>query len=265
MSKNGYSPEEFLICAIARLLEGAGHVAVGAISPIPGCAALLAREISGSQEAGTGAAPDDPGQGQKTNLLRVSIIHGDANNPFTDGGRELFDCAGQGRVDVFFLGGAQIDGEANINLLGTGPYPKLEKRFPGSFGSAFMYFQVPKVILFAPEHSPRVLVDRVDFISAPGTSPPEVNRPGGPKALVTGLAVMSFDAAQKRFALVSVHPGVTVEDVRDNTGFDFHIPENVPETPLPEPARLKLLRGPIGAEIAKTYPDFAGRVFGARA
>ncbi len=247
MSKNGYSPEEFLICTIARLLEGAGHVAVGAISPIPGCAALLAREVS-EKEA-----------------VRVSIIHGDANNPFTDGGRELFDCAGQGRVDVFFLGGAQIDGEANINLLGTGPYPKLEKRFPGSFGSAFMYFQVPKVILFAPEHSSRVLVDKVDFISAPGTSPPEVNRPGGPKALVTGKSLMSFDAGRKRFSLVSVHPGQTVEDVRDNTAFDFDVADDVAETPAPEPERLKLLRGPIGAEIAKTYPDFAGRVFGARA
>ena len=261
MSKNGDSPEEFLICAIARLLEGAGHVAVGAISPIPGCAALLAREVS-KQEAGTGASPD---RDKEQEAVQVSIIHGDANNPFTDGGRELFDCAGQGRIDVFFLGGAQIDGEANINLLGTGPYPKLEKRFPGSFGSAFMYFQVPKVILFAPEHSSRVLVDHVDFISAPGTSPPEVHRPGGPKALITGMSLMSFDAGLKRFSLVSVHPGQTVEDVRDNTGFDFDAPENVPETPPPEPERLKQLRGPIGAEIAKTYPEFAGRVFGARA
>ena len=264
MSKNGYCQEEFLICAIARLLEDAGHVAVGALSPIPGCAALLAREVS-QQEAGTGAADAGPGQGQKKAPVRVSIIHGDTNNPFTDGGRELFDCAGQGRVDVFFLGGAQIDGEANINLLGTGDYPKLEKRFPGSFGSAFMYFQVPKVILFAPEHSPRVLVDRVDFISAPGTSPPEVNRPGGPKALITGLTVMSFDAARKRFTLVSIHPGVTLQDVRDNTGFDFDVPDDVPETPEPETERLGLLRGSIGAEIAKTYPDFAGRVFGAQA
>ncbi len=244
MSKNGYSPEEFLICAIARLLEGAGHVAVGAISPIPGCAALLAREVS-EKEA-----------------VQVSIIHGDANNPFTDGGRELFDCAGQGRVDVFFLGGAQIDGEANINLLGTGAYPEIEKRFPGSFGSAFMYFVIPKVILFAPEHSSRVLVDKVDFISAPGTSPPEVRRPGGPKALLTGRCRMSFDARKKRFTLVSVHPGVTVEEVRDNTGFDFDAPGDVPETPEPEADRLELLRSSIGAEIGKTYPEFAARAFG---
>ncbi|MCH7833258.1 MAG: CoA synthetase, partial [Proteobacteria bacterium] len=161
----------------------------------------------------------------------------------------------------------QIDGEANINLLGLGPYPKIEKRFPGSFGSAFMYFTVPKVILFAPEHSRRVLVERVDFISAPGTSPPGVRRPGGPKALVTGLCLMSFEAGKKRFRLQSVHPGHTLEEIRDNTGFDFDLPEEggeggaVPETPGPEPERLQLLRSTIAAEIAKTYPDFAARVF----
>jgi len=243
MNAARHSPEEFLVAAIARLLEGAGHVAIGALSPIPGCAALLAREVGGGQP-------------------RVSIIHGDANNPFTDGGRELFDCAGQGRIDVFFLGGAEIDGRADINLVGTGGYPKPRKRFPGSFGSALMYFVVPKVILFAPEHSRRVLVEKVDFVSAPGTSPPEVRRPGGPKALVTGLCLMAFDPARHRFRLESVHPGHTVEEVRDTTGFDFDVPDAVPETPAPEADRLALLRTVIAAEIAKTYPDFAARVFG---
>ena len=239
-----FSREEFLICVIARLLEGAGHVAVGAASPIPGSAALLMRAVSGGD-------------------LRVSLVHARAGNPFTDGGREIFDAAGQGRVDVFFLGGGQIDGAANVNLVGTGPYPNLEARFPGSFGSAFMYFVVPKVILFREAHSRRVFVPRVDFISAPGSSPPEVHRPGGPFALVTGLCVMAFDKERRRFRLDSVHPGHTVEEVRDHTGFDFDFAAKVGETPPPEPERLAVLRGRIGAEIADTYPDFAARVFGA--
>ena len=251
MSAAGYAPEELLISVFAALLEGAAHVAVGAISPIPGSAALLAR-----------ARAREKGEAE----IRVSIIHGDANNPFTDGGRELFDCAGQGRIDAFFLSGAEIDGEANINLLGLGPYPDLDKRFPGSFGSAYVYFVIPKIILFAPEHSKRVLVDRVGFISAPGTSPQGVHRPGGPKALVTGKCRMSFDAEKKRFTLETVHPGVTVEDVRDTTGFDFDMPEGgaetVAETPTPDEATLDLLRAEIAPEIAKTYPDFAKRVFG---
>jgi glutaconate CoA-transferase subunit B len=246
MSVPTYRPEELLINIFAGLLNGVGHVAVGALSPIPGCAALLMQELA--RQKGN----DD---------VQVSIIHGDANNPFTDGGRELFDCAGQGRIGAFFLGGAEIDGEANINLLGVGPYPDLDKRFPGSFGSAFVYFVIPKIILFAPEHSKRVLVDKVEFISAPGTSPPEVHRPGGPKALVTGKCQMSFDATAKRFTLVSTHPGVSVEDIRDNTGFDFDVADDVAETPVPDAERLQLLRGVIGPKIAKTYPDFAARIF----
>jgi glutaconate CoA-transferase subunit B len=250
MSEAEYSHEELLICTFAHLLDGFGHVAVGAISPIPGSAALLAQARAR----------------EKGGDMRVSIIHGDANNPFTDGGRELFDCAGQGRIDAFFLGGAEIDGEANINLLGLGPYPDLDKRFPGSFGSAYVYFVIPKIILFAPEHSKRVLVERVNFISAPGTSPPDVHRPGGPKALVTGKCRMSFDAGAKRFTLETVHPGVTVEEVKDNTGFDFDLPEggaeNVTETPAPAANELEILRADIAPEIAKTYPDFAKRVFG---
>ena len=239
-----YQPEEFLISVITGLLcqPQIKHVAVGAASPIPGAGALLAQKTSGQP-------------------LDVTIIHGVANNAFTDGGRELFDCAGQGRIDAFFLSGAQIDGQANINLLGTGDYPDLERRFSGSFGSAFMYFTVPHVILFRPEHTRRVFVEKVDFISAPGISPPDVQRKGGPKALVTELCLMSFNAAKEQFRLESVHPGHSVEEVLDHTGFAIDVPENVPTTQAPSDQQLALLRTSIAPEIAKTYPDFAERVF----
>ena len=101
----------------------------------------------------------------------------DTGNPFTEGSRELFDLAGQGRIDVFFLGGAQIDGEANINLVRADG-----RRFPGSFGSAFMYSVVKSTILFREEHSRRVLVPKVEFISARGD----------PAALLTGKALFSW-------------------------------------------------------------------------
>lgn len=239
-----YKPEEFLITVLADHLSQPNirHVAVGAASPIPGAAALLAQKIGGG-------------------ALDVTIIHGNANNAFTDGGRELFDCAGQGRIDAFFLGGVQIDGQANINLVGTGNYPDLERRFPGSFGSAYMYFTVPNVILFRPEHSRRVFVETVDFISAPGVSPPDVQRSGGPKALITELCIMSFDADRGSFQLESVHPGRSVEEVLDNTGFKFVIPDQVPQTQTPTEPILALLRDSIGPEIAKTYPGFADQVF----
>jgi glutaconate CoA-transferase subunit B len=238
-----FSHEELLIEVIARLLEGVRHVAVGASSPIPGTASLLAR----ARSHGT---------------MRVSVLGSRRHNCFTDGGRELFDCAAQGRIDAFFLGGGQIDGEANVNLVGTGGYPATEVRFPGSFGSPYLYFLIPRVILFREEHSPRVLVPRVDFISAPGTSPPGVWRRGGPAALVTGRALFSFDRERKRFRLESVHPGHTVADVVAATGFAFEAPATVPETPGPDAAALALIRGPVGDEIAETYPKFAAETLG---
>jgi glutaconate CoA-transferase subunit B len=235
-------PRELLITCIARLLEGLRHVAVGASSPIPAAAATLVRvqdEIAGREP------------------LRISILGSEAHNFFTDGGVELFDCAAQGRVDAFFLGGGQIDGQGNINLVGSGEYPQSAVRWPGSFGSSFMYFVVPRVILFREEHSPRVFVERVDFISAPGTSAANVERRGGPYALLTGMALFSFDRTRSRFRLESVHPGFTAADVRAATGFDYDATDHVPETAPPDAATLALLRGRVRKDLAETYPRFA--------
>ena len=183
---------------------------------------------------------------------------------FTDGARELFDCAGQGRIDVFFLSGGQIDGEGNINLVSVGDYDHPKARFPGSFGSAYLYYVVPKVILFRVEHSRRTLVPKVDFISAPGGSPDNVFRPGGPIALVTNRCLFDFDRARRRFRLASVHPGHSVAEVIENTGFDFDRPADVPVTPAPSADTLHLMRSVVAPMLAEVYPQFARSVFGDR-
>jgi glutaconate CoA-transferase subunit B len=137
----------------------------------------------------------------------------------------------------------------------------VEARFPGSFGSAFMYFAAHRTILLREEHSRRVLVPKVDFISAPGWSAPEVWRRGGPQALVTGKAVFAWQKEKRRFRLESVHPGVTAAEVRESTGFEYDAPTEVPRTEIPSSADLDLLRGPIASRIAPNYPDFARRVW----
>ena len=232
-----YQREELLACVIARLIGDARHVAVGAASPIPATGAFLLK--------------------QKHPSLRISLLQRRTGNPFTQGSRELFDLAGQGRIDVFFLGGAQIDGEANINLVEAEG-----RRFPGSFGSAFMYFTAGKTILFREEHSPRVLVKKVDFVSAPGWSPPGVERRGGPVALLTGKALFKWQADKRRFLLESVHPGTSAEALRGVTGFDYDAPAQVPDTAPPTAADLILLRGAVAQPIAENYPEFARRVWG---
>jgi glutaconate CoA-transferase subunit B len=199
----------------------AKHVAVGAASPIPAAGVFL--------------------QKHRNPELRVSMLHKRKGNPFTEGSRELFDLAGQGRIDVFFLGGAQIDGEGSINLVRAHG-----RRFPGSFGSAFLYPVVPKVILFREEHSARVLVPKVEFVSARGK----------PAALLTGKALFSW---RERFYLESMHEEA---DIRAETGFEFDGPARPPLTPPPSAEELALLRGPVARAIAADYPDFAKRVWG---
>jgi len=237
---SAFSRTELLITVIARLLRGCRHVAVGASSPIPGSGTLLARSLSDGQ-------------------MRVSVLGSRRNNFFTNGSVELFDLAAEGRIDAFFLGGGQIDGHGNINLVGIGNYPRGNVRWPGSFGSAYLYYLVPRVILFREEHTRRVMVPQVDFISAPGTSD-GVHRPGGPYAMVTGLGLFYFDRDRKRFSLASVHPGHSVEEIRDNTGFDFDCPPAVPETTAPDAQMLAMIRGAIRMEIAETYPRFASQM-----
>src|SRR5262245_17764951 len=190
-----YAKEELLACVIARLLDGARHAAIGASSPIPASGCFLKRISNPS--------------------FRVSLQQRRAANPFTEGSRELFDLAGQGRIDVFFLGGAQIDGTGAINLVRADG-----KRFPGSFGSAYRYPAVRNVILFREEHSMRTLVKKVEFASARGT----------PKALLTGKALFMWQKDKKRFRLESTHEK---EDIRPVTGFDFDAPSAVPVTPPP--------------------------------
>jgi glutaconate CoA-transferase, subunit B len=226
--------QELLACLIARLIADARHVAVGAASPIPATACELLRA-----------------QGRPLRATRLHKRHG---NPFSEGSRELFDLAGQGRIDYFFLGGAQIDGEANINLVRAEG-----RRFPGSFGSAFMYFTC-RTILLREEHSRRVLVPRVEFISAPGSSPSDVVRRGGPVALVTGKALFRWQPEKRRFRLESVHPGHSAAEVREASGFDYDAGD-VPTTAQPGADELELLRGPVAQAIAVDYPEFARRVW----
>ena len=230
---NSYTATELMIALLSREVMGLGHVVVGALSPLPAAAALLA---------------------QASGPTRATILGSRRYNSFTEGARELFDCAAEGRIDAFFLSGGQIDESANINLVGIGDPARPKVRFPGSFGSAYLYFLVPKIVLFREEHSRRSLVPKVDFISAPGLSPPNVYRRGGPKVLVTGLARFSFD---RRFRLESIHPGHDLQEVEAATGFDFDRADPVVETPAPTSDELTLIRGRIREELAEAYPLFA--------
>ena len=216
-----------MIGVIARLLSGLRHVAVGASSPVPAAAALLARERAAGR-------------------LTVSILGSAHANPFTDGGRELFDCAAQGRLDAFFLSGAQIDATGAVNLLGLGRPDRLERRFLGNFGAPYLAALVPQVILFRTDHGPKSLVEKVDFVTAPG-------REG--RWLVTDRAL--FRRCGGRFVLVSRHPGETLAGLRAATGFAFEVEAAAGTTPPLDEAAVALLRERVAPVLRQVYPVFA--------
>ena len=210
----------FLAAVLADRVAESRTIAVGTNSPIPAAATLLAQ--------------------MRRPRTIISILGSARHNPFTDGGRELFDFAAQGRLDAFFLGGGQIDGTGHVNLVQAG-----KTRFPGSYGSAYLMALVPNIVLFRDEHSPRVLVPQVEFVSAAGQ----------PKALVTGRAVFRF--AKGHFVLASAHPGESEDGIRTQTGFAFATAEDFAPTPGPSPQDLDWLSGPIAENLAPLYPRFA--------
>jgi glutaconate CoA-transferase, subunit B len=154
------------------------------------------------------------------------------------------------RRGVFYCGGLQLDRFGNSNLIGIGPDPRrLRVRGPGPVGTCNATVQNARYHLVTTVHTPDVLVERCDFVSALGYgdgSPGLRERLGlparGPGFVVTPLCVFDFDPESRRARLHSVHPGVEVEEVRERTGFDFEAPELCPVTAGPDPDELLILR-----------------------
>ncbi len=148
---------------------------------------------------------------------------------------ELFDLELRGAFDVMFLSGLQIDRHGNVNLVGVGTWSAPRLRGPGSVGLELAPCARRRVAFFR-RHTPQVFVERVDFVSAPGYAHSLTEF-----WVVTDLAVLDFDA-EGRMRVVWRHPGVSVDQIRENTGFDLVIPADVPETPPPTSEELRLLR-----------------------
>jgi len=151
---------------------------------------------------------------------------------------------------VFFIGGVQVDQYGNSNLIGAGPdYGHLRFRGPGSVGTSTITSYVNHYYIVLNSHSPRILVERCDFISALGWGPggADARRQlgltgGGPRYCLTPLCVMDFTENEKRMRLHSLHPGVPEEDVHARTGFKLERPAQIPTTPPPSSQELHLLR-----------------------
>ena len=241
-----YNSMELMICIAARYLKDGSSVVVGTGAPC--AAAMLAQKTTAPNllilfEAG-GIAPELP-------TMPVSV--GDSRTTWralmASSMTETMTLAARGMVDYAFLGGAQIDQFGNLNSTMIGSdyrHPKV--RLPGSGGACDLATNCWHTIVITP-HEKRRLVERVDFITSPGYLTGGKSREAaglpagsGPYKIITNLAVMGFENPDRRMQVESLHPQVTLEQVRENTGFNLLVSKNLTTTEPPIPESLKILR-----------------------
>ena len=153
-----------------------------------------------------------------------------------------------GHFQIMFLSGVQIDKQGNVNNSWIGGIEQRKVRLPGGAGGAELVKLFDRTILFRTKHTRRVFVVRVDFITYPGWIDSVTWRRGGPEKVITNLAIMDFDKESRLMRLESLHRGVSLANVRENTGFDLIIPDKVPETEPPTREQVELLRRKIDPE-----------------
>jgi glutaconate CoA-transferase subunit B len=148
-----------------------------------------------------------------------------------------------GLIDVGFLGASQIDRFGNINTTVIGGYDTPKVRLPGSGGACEIAINAKKVFVIMPQ-SKRSFVERVDFVTSPGRVAGE--RPtgwgAGPSVVVTGLGVYRFGRESGEMELASLHPGVSLQQARDNTAWDLKVAADLEETRPPTDEELRLIR-----------------------
>lgn len=239
-----YNDDELMVVLMSREVRDGEVSACGALSQIPAAALLLAKELH---------APD-------AELIILNTVF----RPFGTS-RQFHFLAQRGELGLFFASGVQIDRQGNYNLHQLGrDHDRPDVRFPGGYGGGLIYYAARRTVLFRTEHTRRSLVEKVDYISAAGSSPPEVLRLGGPSKLITPKATFAFDASAGCLRLESIHPAYTFDDVRENTGFDLGVKE-APGTKPPTAEELATLRGAIRRKMIETdtYARWAERALAA--
>lgn len=243
--QDSYTTDEMMTVAAARELRDGVVCFVGI--GLPSEAANLARATHAPNcvlvyESGTiGAKPD---------VLPLSIGDGELAE-YADAVvavPEIFNYWLQaGRIDVGFLGGAQVDRFGNINTTVIGPYDKPRVRLPGAGGAPEIAASAREVIMILRQ-SPRSFVERLDFVTSVGYRTGGASRAqlgylgNGPTTVITDLGIMRPDPATRELVLVALHPGATVEQARAATGWQLQVAAELQTTPRPTEGELRVLR-----------------------
>ena len=239
--------DELVVAALASAFDDDIRAFNGAASFVPVTALMLARATHApglTWAAGSIAVDPRPAEIPESTL---SDALWDGATMYQSSAFDFWPYAQNGRLNAFCFRGAQIDARGNVNNSVIGDYERPKIRLPGGGGMADLGCLCERVFLWSTTHNLRTFVERLDFRSGIGYGDGPGHRErlglrGGPQLCVTDLAVMDFDPVEQRMRLRSVHPGVTVERVREATGFELISEGEIPETPPPTPAQVRLIR-----------------------
>ena len=247
-----YTIDELMISVMAGYFEEGDQACNGMASFLPVSAFMLARRTHAPGlvwlAGATGLDPRPakvPASTLESPLWSNSVMYMEQFGDF-------WNYALNGRwLQKFCVGAAQLDmyGNANNSVIGS-DYHAPKVRLPGTAGLGDMGSIGKLLYYWNPNHNPRSLVAKVDFISAAGylgggAEREDLGLTGGPQAVVTNLAVLDFEPETKRMRLKSVHSGVTVDDVQGLTGFQLLVDGDVAVTVAPSEEQVRLIRDEI--------------------
>jgi glutaconate CoA-transferase, subunit B len=240
-----YKPNELLICLASRLIEDNKTAFIG--TGIPMLAASLAQKTHAPnlipifEFGGTGAILE-------TLPLNVGDMYTANKGLHASGICDIMETAQRGHIEYGFLGGAQIDMYGNLNSTVIGDHANPKVRLPGSGGANDVGSHCWRTILLMQQDKRRFL-EKIDFLTTPGylqgsgtREKAGLPRGTGPYRVVTNLAIMDFEEESKRMRLIALNPGVTVEQVIENTGFELLIADKIAENAQPSDEELRVLR-----------------------
>lgn len=238
---------EIMIKAMAKEIKDGDKVLHGLASPLPILAMLLAKFTHAPNLVFLSVA-----EGLDPDLDKLKLRISSADPRLSVGAIafselvDAFDFCQRKELDVVFLGGAQIDKYGNTNLSAIGEYHRPKVSLPGGAATAHITSIMPKIVIWATRQSKRVFVEKVDFKTGVGylDGGDSREKAGARPTIVkvaTNLAVYGFDEKARMMKVESIHPGVTADMIRENTGFDIEIPPDVPTTEMPTEEELRTI------------------------
>jgi glutaconate CoA-transferase subunit B len=241
---NAMTPAQIMVSAASRLIADGEVVFVGMRLPLLGF--LVAKSSHAPNAIGVyelGIVRDTPAPAP---IMTMGDLPNLCDAQWLADTIDMMGLLQQGIVDVSFIGGAQVDRWGNLNTTTIKTAEGSDTRLPGSGGACDLACLAHRHIIIM-KHEKRRFVPRVDYITSPGYGDgpgwrEKVGLPrGGPAAVITTLGMLTFDPNVGELILTAVHPGVTSEDVRMNTGWDLKVNSDLREIQVPSASELTLI------------------------